>query len=72
MCNQMVMSEKGSGNFEDLGKTQVKIFSHFKSIPFGDRGDHFKVVGLKNLAMFRHLSCICSPSYLPPQQISIT
>ena len=34
MCNQMVMSEKGSGNFEDLGKTQVKIFSHFTSIPF--------------------------------------
>ena len=34
-----------------------------------DRADHFKVVGLKNLAVFRHLSCICSPSYLPPQQI---
>ena len=27
-----------------------------------DRADHFKVVGLKNLAVFRHLSCICSPS----------
>ena len=25
MCNQMVMSEKGSGNFEDLEKTQVKF-----------------------------------------------
>ena len=34
-----------------------------------DRADHFKVVGLKNLAVFRHLSCICSPSYLPAQQI---
>ena len=34
MCNQMVMSEKGSGNFEDLEKTQVKIFRHFTSIPF--------------------------------------
>ena len=34
-----------------------------------DRADHFKVEGLKNLAVFRHLSCICSPSYLPPQQI---
>ena len=34
-----------------------------------DHADHFKVVGLKNLAVFRHLSCICSPSYLPPQQI---
>ena len=30
-----------------------------------DRADHFKVVGLKNLAVFCHLSCICSPSYLP-------
>ena len=34
-----------------------------------DRADHFKVEGLKNLAVFRHLSCICSPSYLPAQQI---
>ena len=34
-----------------------------------DRADHFKVVGLKNLAVFRHLSCICSPSYLRAQQI---
>ena len=25
MCNQMVMSDKGSGNFEDLEKTQVKF-----------------------------------------------
>ena len=25
MCNQMVMSEKGSGNFEDLEKTQWKF-----------------------------------------------
>ena len=30
-----------------------------------DRADHFKVVGLKNLAVFCHLSCIRSPSYLP-------
>ena len=34
MCNQMLMSEKGSGNFEDLEKTQVKIFPHFSGIPF--------------------------------------
>ena len=34
-----------------------------------DRAGHFKVEELKNLAVFRHLSCICSPSYLPPQQI---
>ena len=27
-----------------------------------DRAGHFKVEGLKNLAVFRHLSCICSPS----------
>ena len=31
MCNQMVMSEKGSGNLEDLEKTQEEIFT---SIPF--------------------------------------
>ena len=34
MCNQLVMSEKGSENFEDLKKTQVKIFPHFTIIPF--------------------------------------
>ena len=41
-----------------------------------DRGSHFKVVGLKILPMqetlssvFCHLSGICAPSYLQPQQI---
>ena len=34
VCNQLVMSEKGSENFEDLEKTQVKIFPHFTIIPF--------------------------------------
>ena len=34
MCNQKVMSEKGSGNYEDLEKKQVKIDPYFTSIPF--------------------------------------
>ena len=35
MCNQMVTSEiKGSGNYKDLDKTCVKLFSNFTSIPF--------------------------------------
>ena len=35
MCNQMVTSEiKGSGNYKDLDKTQVKLFPNFTSIPF--------------------------------------
>ena len=34
MCNQLVMSEKGSENFEDLEKTQGKMFPHFTIIPF--------------------------------------
>ena len=32
MCNQMVKS-KGSGNYKDLDKTQVKLFLNFTSIP---------------------------------------
>ena len=34
MCNQMVTSEKGSGNYKDLDKTRVKLFPNFTSIPF--------------------------------------
>ena len=42
MCNQIVTSEireqfhapKGSGNYKDLDKTQVKLFPNFTSIPF--------------------------------------
>ena len=34
MCNQMVTSEKGSGNYKDLDKTQVKLFPNFTRIPF--------------------------------------
>ena len=30
----MVTSEKGSGNYKDLDKTQVKLFPNFTSIPF--------------------------------------
>ena len=29
MCNQMVTSEKGSGNYKDLDKTRVKLFPNF-------------------------------------------
>ena len=31
ICNQMVT--KGSGNYKDLDKTRVKLFSNFTSIP---------------------------------------
>ena len=34
MCNQMVTSEKGSGNYKDLDKTQVKLIPNFTSMPF--------------------------------------
>ena len=34
MCNQMVASEKGSGNYKDLDKTRVKLFPNFTSVPF--------------------------------------
>ena len=34
MCNQMVTSEKGSGNYKDLDKTRVKLFPNFTSVPF--------------------------------------
>ena len=34
MCNQMVTSEKDSGNYKDLDKTRVKLFSNFTSVPF--------------------------------------
>ena len=34
MCNQMVTSEKGSGNYKDLDKTRLKLFPNFTSVPF--------------------------------------
>ena len=45
-------------------------------LDYRDRGDHFKLLGLKKKgqyketlsSVFRHLFCICAPSYLQPQQ----
>ena len=34
MCNQMVTSVKGLGNYKDLGKTRLKLFPNFTSISF--------------------------------------
>ena len=34
MCNEKVTSEKGSGNYKDLDKMQVKLFPNLTSIPF--------------------------------------
>ena len=34
MCNQMVMSVKGSGNYKDLDKMRLKLFPNFTSISF--------------------------------------
>ena len=34
MCNHVVTSEKGEGNYYDLDKTQVKLFPNFTSISF--------------------------------------
>ena len=73
-CALKVRNVKKTGILEDADL--IESFIPFGRLPM-DRGDHFKVVGLKKSgqyketfrSVFRFLSSICAPSYFPPQQI---